>query len=62
MTGNYPPGVSGDEYAIAGPDWDEDAGACPVCGEDSLLREGYGWAVWVICCGCGYQADEEPEW
>ena len=64
MAGNYPPGVSGDEYAIAGPDWQEEAGICPGCGEDTLWREGYRRAVTVFCSGgdCSYQADEEPEW
>ena len=61
MAGNYPPGVSGDEYAIVGPDWQEEAGVCPGCGADSLWREGYRRTVTVYCSGgCSY-ADEEPE-
>jgi len=66
MDGNYPPGVSGDEYAIAGPDWqEEEAGVCPGCGADTLWRESYRRRVTVFCSGgggCLYQADEDPEW
>ena len=65
MAGNYPPGVSGDEYEILGPDWQEEAGVCPGCGADTLWRESYRRRVTVFCSGgggCSYQADEESEW
>ena len=63
MGGNYPPGVSGNEYEILGPDWQEEEGVCPGCGADTLWREGYRRRVTAFCSGgCSYQADEEPEW
>jgi hypothetical protein len=33
MTSNYPPGVTGNEYEISGPDceWEEQR-ECPLCG------------------------------
>jgi len=40
MASNYPPGVTGNEYAIGGPqrEWEEEA-HCPVCGtEDNLIH------------------------
>jgi len=46
MGGNYPPGVSGDEYAIAGPDWQEEAGGLPADGDRLLL-----WWRWLLIPG-----------
>lgn len=56
---NYPPGVTGDEYEIAGPDYERDIdGACPECGqEDSLLEQGYRTSRWVVCSSCGHSYD-----
>lgn len=43
MLSNYPPGVTGNEYQIAGPDWEqEDHRYCPECGyEVDGTTEGY---------------------
>ncbi len=59
---NYPPGVSGNEYAIAGPDFEEEVdGQCPRCGAGSLLRQGYQGSRWTICTQCDYASDSEDE-
>jgi hypothetical protein len=50
---NYPPGVTGNEYEIAGADFEEDLGpdeVCPQCGvAGSLTQEGYRHQVRVYC-------------
>lgn len=50
MTGyNLPPGVTGNEYAIAGPDYEHESDEpCPECGE-STMEEGYQEARWLVC-------------
>uniref|UniRef100_A0A6H1ZWZ5 Uncharacterized protein n=1 Tax=viral metagenome TaxID=1070528 RepID=A0A6H1ZWZ5_9ZZZZ len=54
---NYPPGVTGSEYAIAGPDYEQDyPEPCPVCGE-ALVQQGYRGEHWVVCISCDYQED-----
>ena len=59
MTSNYPPGVTGNEYQIAGPDYEHKVdGECPKCGERDVLFElGYHSSRWQICDTCGYQED-----
>jgi len=56
---NYPPGVTGNEYAIAGPDYEREAdGACPKCSlSDTLVEEGYQGQRWLYCGdpACGYE-------
>ena len=61
MVSNYPPGVTGGEFAIAGPDfevesetpcpfllqWDED-GEPIECGE-STMEQGYRGERWLTC-------------
>lgn len=48
---NYPPGVSGNEYEIAGPSWTGTVEAeCEECGDAGLMdAEGHGWERWAYC-------------
>lgn len=52
MSSNYPPGVTGTEYAIAGPqaEWDAEA-TCPFCGHHKMvLHEAhYSFGVRAFC-------------
>ena len=58
---NYPPGVTGNEYEIAGPDYERELDtSCPDCGGD-LVQMGYRWDTWVVCAYCDYQADVAVE-
>lgn len=61
---NYPPGVSGNEREIAGPDHERELTdeACPRCGAVALLEEGWRGDRWVSCGECGHQEEREPEW
>ena len=62
---NYPPGVTGLEYPIAGPDWEREDGTCPACGEDTLMIQGYRTMVLTFCTGCDFHeeaAPPEPDW
>lgn len=57
---NYPPGVSGNEFEIAGPDYERDyEGVCAHCGADALLALGFGSRHWIICLECDYSEDLE---
>jgi hypothetical protein len=63
---NYPPGVSGNEYEIAGPDYQEELPhkECPECGvTGSLMQEGYRHSHWVFCIEnkCNYREDVPTE-
>ena len=62
MSSNYPPGVTGNEYAIAGPDYTQEVdGICPNCGDYGILFEcGYPGDHWRFCGTCGYQEDVDP--
>ena len=57
MLSNYPPGVSGFEFEIAGPDYEvEDIVQCPRCGEDvEVIVCGYENESWYEgdCAFCG---------
>jgi ribosomal protein S27AE len=54
---NYPPGVSGNEYEIAGPDYQRDhPEPCPKCG-GHMLAEGYKRDHWIICVDCNSTFD-----
>ncbi len=54
MVSNYPPGVTGNEYEIAGPDFEEDADEnCSRCGS-SMILTGCGSHRWVACVACNY--------
>ncbi len=49
MTSNYPPGVTGREYAIAGPDYERESDIrCPVCG-GATMELGYRGDRWLSC-------------
>ena len=56
---DYPPGVTGNEYEIAGADYEKEVeGKCPQCGEsDCLAEQGYRYQRWVDCHNCDYHAD-----
>jgi len=56
---SYPPGVTGREYAIAGPDWEEEAGVCPGCGKEALLAQGYGEMVLICCSECDHEVQSD---
>ena len=62
MSSNYPPGVTGSEYEIAGPDYEKHVeGECPKCNmPDTLLEQGYKGSHWQVCASCGYQEDFDP--
>lgn len=61
---NYPPGVTGNEFEIAGPDWEQEAeGKCPN-GHEALVDVGYRRQMWRECNECDYRTDlpdEEPD-
>lgn len=60
MSSNYPPGVTGNEYEIAGPDYEQDhPESCPKCGEH-MVEQGYRGQRWVVCVACDYQRDLDP--
>lgn len=59
MANGYPPGVTGNEYAIAGPDHEEeDYSFCEPCGQD---QEGMTYTFrgerWFRCGTCAAQTD-----
>ena len=58
---DYPPGVTGGEYEIAGPDYEKEfvEYPCPECGE-VLMEQGYKQDAWIFCPDCDYQTDLEP--
>jgi hypothetical protein len=46
---NYPPGVTGNEYEIAGPDYEREIDEpCPTCGSP-MMEEGYRGDRWNVC-------------
>ncbi len=46
---DYPPGVTGNEYAIAGPDYEKESDIpCSVCGKPTT-EFGYGDQRWLTC-------------
>lgn len=60
---NYPPGVTGNELRIAGPDWDGDIEReCPRCEQWVLVYASSfrGVLSWE-CPLCGNYEDEEEE-
>ena len=61
---NYPPGVTGNEYEIAGPDYEvEVEGYCPNCDDPTRLKEhGCQGVAIVNCANCGYEYDTQYNW
>jgi hypothetical protein len=59
MASNYPPGVSGREYEIAGPDTEREAdGTCSHCGLTGPgLIQTYGYSEWFVCDACEETTD-----
>ncbi len=63
MASNYPPGVTGNEFEISGPEWErEQEHYCPACGEDRMgVAYGHSyWAAWA-CDTCGDVIDLEDD-
>ncbi len=69
MASNFPPGVTGNEYAIAGPDYKHESDTpCPhkigkdedslPCGEPTM-EQGYQGDRWLVC-EHGHTTDLEP--
>ena len=57
MSSNYPPGVTGNEYEIAGPDYEQESNeVCPEC-QGRMMERGYHGEKWLSCCECSYQVD-----
>jgi hypothetical protein len=58
---NYPPGVTGNEYEIAGPDYERETDKpCRKCGE-LMMELGYRHERWLACV-CGRTVDlDVPE-
>ncbi len=61
---NYPPGVTGNEYAIAGPDAEEPAEdfECPNCQSTSGTKLSYQRQAWIACNNCDYQLDTTDDY
>lgn len=55
MGWDYPPGVTGREYQISGPDeeWEEER-ECAECGSDPSVHfcQAYNGTVWTTCSVC----------
>lgn len=63
MSDNYPPGVSGFEYQIAGAEkeWEE-LRICASCGKEALFdMAAYAGEVWGTCPSCGETQDFESD-
>jgi len=57
---NYPPGVTGNEFAIAGPDYEKESDLpCGKCGGPTM-ELGYRHERW-IACQCGWTTDAEED-
>lgn len=61
MNSNYPSGVTGNEYEIAGPDYEHEVDApCPDCHGHVVMEQGYRHERWLACPMCGWTTDLEP--
>jgi hypothetical protein len=60
---NYPPGVTGSEYQIAGPDYERDASRfCDHCNKLTTgYDRGYDGEAWYDCDVCGDSTDMEDK-
>lgn len=60
MASNYPPGVTGNEYEIAGPDYSKETEElCPDC-SGPCMEEGYRGQRWLSCLNYDHTTDLEP--
>lgn len=62
MSNNYPPGVTGNEFAITGPDYErETEELCGDCdrGRGWVVEQGYRGDRWLTCLACGWTTDLE---
>ena len=60
MSSNYPPGVTGSEYEIAGPDYEKESDTpCPQCGADTI-EQGYRGERWLYCPTCTGETSLPP--
>ena len=58
MSGNYPPGVTGNEFAIAGPAFEEESNVkCSECGGITMAY-GYRHERWLVCQDCKHIMDD----
>ena len=49
MSSQYPPGVTGNEYEIAGPDSEKELDElCSICNE-TQVELSYGHKRWIVC-------------
>ncbi len=68
MNDNYPPGVTGSEHAIAGPDYEiESETRCPFvmesgwpCGAPTMEIGFYSGERWLVCYAREHVEDLEP--
>jgi hypothetical protein len=63
---NYPDGVTGNEYEIAGPDSEiEINDECPNCGELGMVQFTFQRHIWNSCTVCDFSGegleDEGPD-
>ena len=57
MASNYPPGVTGSEYEIVGPDYEKETGElCPDCG-GPCMEAGYRGQRWLSCLNYDHTTD-----
>ena len=61
MLSNYPPGVTGNEWQISGPDWEHECKQeCPTCESEQLgIIQGYRHESWWTCYTCGTWVENE---
>lgn len=65
MTSNYPPGVTGNEYAISGPDFEkEEERMCAKCERTTLhfIAGHHDIGVWAECEVCHIETDLTDEY
>ena len=63
MSSNYPPGVTGNEFEIAGPDYERESDVrCIEC-DGPTMAYGYRCDHWLICqwCECIMDDPDIPE-
>ena len=61
---NYPPGVTGNEYAITGPDYEREVDGKCGNGHKAIVELAHGGHSWLACDECNWQTevpDERPE-